>query len=358
MAIELLQETPNNQFALKFLYQSLKRGYETKYLEKEVPSFARHPSEAKQPTSTMVLWHGKILYFDLCDDYLLWNKEALKNCDLYFKVALNWGFASIALGKEMLGKYNSKIAPFLTFTPDLTTLIKRRKLYKWVSKLTPNYRVCQIQKLFSGDVVAIEFTNGNADIPSPQSPEHFHAFIRLLTKDLLSSSEICSFIRLEGDSAHTSESDNDIHPPMNRHWQLLKIISSDFLFLNVLPQGIPTCSVSEGLGFDRPLILDHNLISEQMEGFEIVENDHYISLLGEIFTPESDESIGEKTESIPAKTLSGTFVREKFSELETKVNDEKLYQHLKANVMAYRNEKLTAENLCNSLEKYLQRLNG
>ena len=351
--IILQQATSRNQPFLKFLYESIHEGYSVTEKEYESP-FLSQNIDGRELLSTIVDWDGKKLYFDLSDHAFLWNLDALEQCDVYFKANLHLGIAEKFLEKECFAKNQHKIAPFLLFSPNTKQLIKKRKLYKWASKIGKTCEVNHVVEAFQNRLKDSKILNDKMEIRKDLSPDEYHFAIRNLTHRLLSQGELNSYSILTSKGQKGIEDGSSIHPTLNKHLYFLKLISGNYEFINIMPYAFLPWKVTEGLAFDRPLILDHNPLMEMPVGFELKEGTHFLSLLGNRFEFGLDHDSDNPACCRLLNPVSETDMRASFESLLIKMKDTASYDGLKANVMDFRADNLNGQNLCKTIEYYIK----
>ncbi len=354
MKIVLQKETSKNWRFLKFLYDSIKQGYQTSE-SVEINPYDRTNIEGRELLSTTLEWDGKKLFFDLSDHAFLWNLDALEQCDLYFKANLHWGIACKFLGEEYINKYRGKIAPFLLFAPDLSHLLRRRSLYN-ASAIFQKYDVCQVVGVYRNHTKNSSRLLSEVGIDEQCSPDAFHFWIRFWVHKYLSESKLKHFSRLTSKGQVEQEDGLVIHPSIKKYRFFQKIAASRFQFVNIMPHALLPWKAYEGVALDTPLVLDHNPLMEMPEGFEMVENEHYLSLFGSKFEFDLDVSTEDPSCYRLLHSLEKVDFDKAFSALFEKLQDETTYTDLKERTIAFRKSKLNGQNLCMTIEHYLKLL--
>ena len=69
----------------------------------------------REHSSAWAKFDGHLVFFDFSDHVFLYDIEALKKCDVYFKANLHRGVARKVLEKTGSQEHDSKILPFVWF---------------------------------------------------------------------------------------------------------------------------------------------------------------------------------------------------------------------------------------------------
>ena len=81
-------------------------------------SASRPLPRVAKPREHMSAWarfDGHLVFFDMSDHVFLYDEEALKRCDVYFKTNLNRQIAARVLTVAGLEAHGGKIVPFFSF---------------------------------------------------------------------------------------------------------------------------------------------------------------------------------------------------------------------------------------------------
>lgn len=340
MKVVLQKETPENAQSTRFLYHCLRATHDAATRERIVEfSEKQVTADPLQSKSTVIEWDGKMLYFDFSGRPESWNLAALQTCDIYFKSNLHRPTAANIIPQEILKDHQHKWMPFLSFAPDMLQMVKHRKIYKWLSKFQ-RFQVYHVSAVFANPL------GENPGIPGGLNTSDYHNAIRNATAHALKNRGISSYSKLIP-RAPGADQNTEYSSLTNPHLLRLKLIASDFAFVHLLPsEGLPATLYS-GLAFDRPLILDHNPRVEQPYGFELKENEHFLSLFGDRY---KDLSFSENSSADVLPPVSEKEFNQCFDALVDKMNSADLYSKIKKNVMDFRAQSLNAAQLSRCIE--------
>jgi hypothetical protein len=232
----------------------------------------------REHSSSWTRFDGHLVFFDFSDHVFLYDTEALKLCDIYFKVNLHRGVARKVLKKTGIQEYESKILPFIWFAGNL-------KAYRQDSLLNrlmflgskPVYDVCNVVGVYENYTAKGE-TSIFAGNGPPADPTRYHFWIRYHVQQALRDAGISGYYRLTSRGNRDIEDNQTIFPNLSERKFMQAMVKSRFTMINTLPHALLPWKASESLMLGRPFIVERSPLIEMPEPFQLRPNVHYLEM--------------------------------------------------------------------------------
>jgi hypothetical protein len=261
----------------RYLYLALKTHKKAKLVSepRPLPKVIR----PREHTSAWTRFDGHLVFFDFSDHVFLYDTDALKMCDVYFKANLHRGVTHKVLERVGLTQHDSKILPFIWFAGNLDAYrpdsLKNRFLFHGVK---PTVDVCHIVGVYDNYLAkgerSVFQTNGEAI-----EPGNYHFWIRYHVQQALKEAGISGHYRLTSRGNRQIEDNTAIFPNLSERQFMRAMLSSRFTMINTLPHAVLPWKASESLMLGRPIIVERVPVVETPEPFRLRPGEHCLELL-------------------------------------------------------------------------------
>jgi len=235
--------------------------------------------QPREHTSAWTRFDGHLVFFDFSDHVFLYDAEALKMCDVYFKANLHRGVTRKVLKKAGLSQHEPKILPFIWFAGNLDGYrpgsLKNRILFHG---LKPTVDVCNIVGVYDNHFGKGEKSVFQKNI-APIEPGKYHFWIRYHVQQALKEAGISGHYRLTSRGNRQIEDNQLIFANLSERQFMRAILSSRFTVINTLPHAVLPWKASESLMLGRPIIIERTPVVETPEPFRLRPNEHYLEML-------------------------------------------------------------------------------
>ena len=232
----------------------------------------------REHSSAWARFDGHLIYFDFSDHIFLYDTEALKQCDVYFKVNLHRGVARKVLEKSGIQEYESKILPFVWFAPNLAAYrpdsLLNRLMYLGIKS---SYDVCNVVGVYDNYLAKGEksvFATGGL----PIDPARYHFWMRYHVQQALRDAGVSGYYRLTSRGNLDIEDNELIFPNLSERKFMRAMFASRFTMINTLPHALLPWKASESLMLGRPFIVERSPLVEMPEPFLLRANVHYLEM--------------------------------------------------------------------------------
>jgi len=234
------------------------------------------------PREHMSAWSrfdGHLVFFDMSDHIFLYDEEALKLCDVYFKTNLNQTVTDRILSVAGLEAHRSKIVPFFSFAQNLE-MYRPGMLRNRIARILhrESYDVCHIVGVYENRVRDGERSifEGGED---GANPSRYHFWIRYHCREAMRAAGISGYYRLISRGNQAIEDGELIKANLTQWEYIQKILAGRLTMINTLPHAIMPWKVTESLALGRPFITERAPLIEMPEPFELKPEEHYLELL-------------------------------------------------------------------------------
>jgi len=243
----------------------------------------------REHESAWIQVDGHLVFFDMSDHIFLYDIEALKLCDVYFKANLNWPVTDRVLNKAEATWHRGKIVPFMFFADQLDHYPRHRAWNTFWHGKRHIYDVCHITGVYMNPLQ--EGTPSIFSAPTtPITPANYHFWIRYHTQQALKQAGISGCYRLTSRANKQIEDHSAVYPNISQRKFARRIFDSCMTVVNTLPHAVLPWKATESLAMGRPLILDTAPLIEIPAPFTLKAGLHFLELfpgLGE-FDPQAD----------------------------------------------------------------------
>jgi hypothetical protein len=260
----------------RYLYRALIR-YKNALLVSEPRPLPRLV-KPREHSGAWARFDGHLVFFDFSDHVFLYDTEALKQCDVYFKANLHRGVTLKVLEKAGSQEHESKILPFVWFAPNLgayrpDSLLNRLMFHG----KKPTYDVCHIVGVYENYLVKGEksvFASGGP----PMDPARYHFWMRYHVQQALRDAGVSGYYRLTSRGNRDIEDNKLIFPNLSERKFMQAMVKSRFTMINTLPHALLPWKASESLMLGRPFIVERSPLVEMPEPFQLRPNVHYLEM--------------------------------------------------------------------------------
>jgi hypothetical protein len=233
----------------------------------------------REHSSAWARFDGHLVCFDFSDHVFLYDIEALKKCDVYFKANFHRGITHKALKKYDSKEHEFKILPFVWFAGNLEayrpdSLLNRLMFFR--SK--PVYDVCNVVGIYDNYLSKGEKSVIAGDDGLPVDPARYHFWIRYHVQQALRDAGVSGYYRLTSRGNRNIEDNELIYPNLSERKFMKAMIKSRFTMINTLPHALLPWKASESLMLGRPLIIERTPLVETPEPFQLKPNVHYLEM--------------------------------------------------------------------------------
>ncbi|MCH8526413.1 MAG: hypothetical protein LAT79_04540 [Kiritimatiellae bacterium] len=235
-----------------------------------------------QPREHLGAWlevDEKRVFIDMSDHVFLFDLDALRLCDLYFKTNLNRESLHSVLAANHTEALATKIRPFFSFAGYLEEFLHPslpRRLYDRCFG-------CRLDLCHVVGVYEHLRRDGETSVYHPDGPEisssRAHYWARVHTQEALRAAGLTGTCRLTSRCNPSLEDHTLIFPNLSQRAYRRAILRSKFPVINTLPHALLPWKATEALALGRPFIVDVPPLTEFPEPFQLRESEHYLSLL-------------------------------------------------------------------------------
>lgn len=233
----------------------------------------------REHSSAWARFDGHLVFFDYSDHVFLYDIDALKKCDVYFKANLHLGVTRKVLEKAGSKEHGSKILPFIWFAPNLAAYrpvsFVNRIMFLGVK---PSRDICHIVGVYDNYVAKGEKSVFVSD-GSSVDPARYHFWIRYHVQQVLRDTGLSGYYRLTSRGNLDIEDNQTIFPNLSERKFMKAMFKSRFTMINTLPHALLPWKASESLMLGRPFIIERSPLVEVPEPFQLRPNVHYLELL-------------------------------------------------------------------------------
>lgn len=232
----------------------------------------------RRHSSAWAKFDDHLVFFDFSDHVFLYDTEALKKCDVYFKANLHRGVTHKVIEKAGIQEQESKILPFLWFAGNLEAY-RPDSLLNRLSFLgtKPAYDVCNVVGVYDNYPAKGEesvFAAGGL----PIDPAHYHFWMRYHVQQALKDAGVSGYYRLTSRGNRNIEDNKLIFPNLSERKFMKVMVESRFTMINTLPHAVLPWKASESLILGRPFIVERTPLVEMPEPFQLRLNVHYLEM--------------------------------------------------------------------------------
>jgi hypothetical protein len=218
------------------------------------------------------------VFFDFSDHIFLYDIEALKQCDIYFKANFHRSITHKVLEKASILECESKILPFVWFAGNLEfyrphSLFNRLRYFR----TKPTKDVCNVVGVYENYLAKGEesiFVSNRW----PNDPARYHFWIRYHVQQALRVAGVSGYYRLTSRGNRNIEDYQLIFPNLPEREFMLAMVKSRFTMINTLPHALLPWKASESLMLGRPFIVERSPLIEMPEPFQLRANEHYLEI--------------------------------------------------------------------------------
>ena len=222
---------------------------------------------------------GHLVFFDYSDHIFLYDAEALKNCDIYFKANLHRGVTRKILRKAGIQEHEHKILPFVWFAGNLEAYCPDspwNRLMRLGAR--PSFDVCNIVGIYGNYLAKGEKSVIVENDGPPVDPARYHFWIRYHVQQALKGAGISGYYRLTSRGNRKLEDNQLIFPSLSERRYMRIMYASRFTVINTLPHALLPWKSSESLMLGRPFIIERSPLTEMPEPFRLTPNIHYLEM--------------------------------------------------------------------------------
>jgi hypothetical protein len=260
----------------RYLFRALIR-YKNALLVSEVRPLPRLV-KPREHSSAWARFDGHLVFFDFSDHIFLYDTDALKRCDVYFKANLHRGVARKVLEKTGSQEHESKILPLVWFAPNLSAyrpdFLLNQLMFLGVK---PSHDVCHVVGVYDNYLAKGEKSVFVSDGP-PIDPARYHFWMRYHVQQAFRNTGLSGYYRLTSRGNRDIEDNQTIFPNLPERKFMQAMVKSRFTMMNTLPHALLPWKASESLMLGRPLIIERSPLVEMPEPFQLRPNVHYLEM--------------------------------------------------------------------------------
>lgn len=232
----------------------------------------------REHSSAWARFDDHLVFFDFSDHVFLYDIEALKRCDVYFKVNLHRGVACKVLERAGSQEHESKILPFVWFAGNLESYRPDSLLNRLMHFMTkPVYDVCNVVGVYDNYLARDEKSVFAGDGP-PVDPARYHFWMRYHVQQALRDVGVSGYYRLTSRGNRNIEDNQLIFSNLSERKFMQTMIESRFTMINTLPHALLPWKAGESLMIGRPFIIERTPLVEMPEPFQLRPNVHYLEM--------------------------------------------------------------------------------
>lgn len=232
----------------------------------------------REHESAWIRWDGHLVLFDMSDHVHLFDLEALRRADVYFKANLHRGIARRVLKAAGLAGHEAKLAPFLFFAEGLDRFKADRLLRRLTLRNRPRLDLCHVVGVYANAVADGE-PSPYEDPSVPMTPAACHFWIRWHTQQALIDAGISGTYRLTSRANRRLEDGRTVHPNLSRRAFSRHITDGRLTVVNTFPHALLPWKASESLVLGRPLLLEQSPLTECPAPFALRPGEHFLEFL-------------------------------------------------------------------------------
>lgn len=260
-----------------FVYHALitRRGAELTDAPRPLPPLTR----PREHAGAWAAFEDRRVFLDMSDHVFLFDLDALRHCDLYFKTNLNADSLDAVLKEHQAEDLRGKVRPFFSFAGYLEEYLQPsplRALYESVRGRSED--VCHVVGVYEHlrrDGGTSVYETGGPEI----TPSRAHFWARVHTQEALRAAGLTGTFRLTSRCNPALEDRTLIFPNLSQRAYRRAILRARFPVINTLPHALLPWKATEALALGRPFIVDVPPLTEFPEPFQLREGEHYLSLL-------------------------------------------------------------------------------
>jgi hypothetical protein len=229
-------------------------------------------------SSAWARFDGHHVFFDFSDHIFLYDIEALKLCDIYFKANFHRGITRKVLEKASIKECESKILPFFWFAGNLESYRPDSLFNRFIYLRTkPANDVCNVVGVYENYLAKGEESIFVSNW-WPNDPARYHFWIRFHVQQALKDAGISGSYRLTSRGNRNIEDHQLIFPNLSERKFMQAMVNSRFTMINTLPHALLPWKASESLMLGRPFIVERSPLIEMPEPFQLRANEHYLEM--------------------------------------------------------------------------------
>jgi len=233
----------------------------------------------REHSSAWARFDGHLVCFDFSDHMFLYDTEALKKCDVYFKANLHRGVTHKVLKKAGIREHESKILPFVWFAGNLEAYRPDSLLNRLMFLgAKPAYDVCNVVGVYDNYLAKGERSVIAGDDGPPVDPARYHFWIRYHVQQALRDAGVSGYYRLTSRGNLDIEDNELIFPNLSERKFMQAMVAGRFTMINTLPHALLPWKANESLMLGRPFIIERSPMGEMPEPFRLRPNVHYLEM--------------------------------------------------------------------------------
>lgn len=316
-----------------------------------------------QSRTAAPLWHESAwasfdnhpVFFDMGDFTHIYDLDALKLCDVYFKTNLNWQVTRRVLEHREMLEHQAKIVPFFSFG-DVDQFQRYERIYSsGLGRVRRRYDLCHIVGVTSN-----RRRQGETSVFSPGGPPadsgRYHFWIRYHCQAAMKEAGISGYYRLV--ARNKEYVDREMVFPRLLPWAYAdRILRARMAMVNTLPHAILPWKATESLALGRPLVIEQAPLVEMPEPFALKKDAHYLELFPDLGGFDSGAELADpRSWRVYTKISLRTF-SERAEWLRTVLEDRVRIEYMTRNVSQYSREVLkkgvVADYICEQAHRII-----
>lgn len=263
-------------------------GFYRHFLSALVSEYGAQPTDAPRPLprllkpreheSCWVDWDGNLLFFDMSDHVQLFDLNALKLCDVYFKANLHRGLAQRIVSDADQLPDLSKIVPFLFFSEGLREFSKDARLRRMMRRDRPRYDICFVMGVYENlarDGGRSPFVHAD----EPMTPAAYHFWIRWHIMQAFKEAGISGYYRLTSRANKALEDEVHVCSNLGRRQFSYQMSRGRMTAVCTLPHALFPWKASESFVLGRPILIEQAPLTETPAPFMPILGAHFLELL-------------------------------------------------------------------------------
>jgi len=222
-------------------------------------------------------WNGALVFFDMSDHVQMFDIEALKKCQVYFKANLHTALARRILIEAGVEEHFNKCAPFLFFSEGMSDFMRdaaRRRFWRCDQ---PRYDLCFVMGVYENAVR--DRKKSPFEFPDePMTPASYHFWIRWHMMQSFQEAGISGYYRLTSRANTSLEDGIHVYGNMSRRAFSRCISHGRMTVVCTLPHALFPWKASESFVLGRPIIIEQKPLTETPAPFLPTEGEHYFEL--------------------------------------------------------------------------------
>jgi len=338
----------------RYLFRALIR-YKNALLVSELRPLPRL-MKPREHSSAWARFDGHLVFFDFSDHVFLYDAEALKKCDVYFKANLHRGVARKVLKKAGIQEHESKILPFVWFAGNLEAYRPDSLLNQLTFLGTkPAYDVCHVVGVYDNYLAKGEKSVIAGDDGPPVDSARYHFWMRYHVQQTLRDAGMSGYYRLTSRGNRDIEDNQLIFPNLSERKFMKAMVESRFTMINTLPHTLLPWKANESLMLGRPFIVERSPLVEMPEPFQLRPNVHYLEMFPGFGDYDDDADIEDPHSYRILNRIQLDQFREGAEKIAAAVKDRDLVEYMTEQVRQYSATILSpgfvADFVCGQVEK-------